>query len=551
MKKLVCIILVILFASNIAFASTKEGEAKMFIDNIVKKIEPVLKDISLSYWKATITASKLWYGKYEAKQIEYKDILSSKAEFKQLKKLKKAKYKDPLVKRQLDLLYLMYLENQIDPKLAEDLVRAGTKLEKKFYTYRATIDGVKVSDNEVDEILKKSKDLRERKKAWNASKQIGKAVSEDLVALVKLRNRAAKSLGFKNYYQMGLELQEQNEKDLFALLDSLARLTDKPYRDLKTEIDRSLAKRFKIEVKDMKPWHYEDVFFQGAPQIYDVDLDKYFKNLNVVKLTNDYYKSVGLDASDIIKRSDLYERKGKQQHAYCIHIDRRGDVRVLANVESNHRWTGTMLHELGHGVYDKYLGEDLPYILREPAHIFNTEGIAMMFGRLADSLYWYDNFLKVKVGKNKKSLENALNSSRRANQLVFARWVEVMTHFERELYSNPDQDLNAVWWELVERYQFIEKPEGRDAPDWAAKIHFTSAPIYYHNYLLGELFASQLSKVIYDKFGKGAFVDNPKLGEFLKEKVFGPGREMRWDKFIKFATGTKFSPKFYADEFIE
>jgi peptidyl-dipeptidase A len=78
--------------------------------------------------------------------------------------------------------------------------------------------------------------------------------------------------------------------------------------------------------------------------------------------------------------------------------------------------------------------------------------------------------------------------------LVSARWILVMVHFERELYRDPDRaDLNTLWWDLVERMQFIRRPEGRDEPDWAAKIHFSTAPVYYHNYLLGELMASQLT----------------------------------------------------------
>ena len=71
-----------------------------------------------------------------------------------------------------------------------------------------------------------------------------------------------------------------------------------------------------------------------------------------------------------------------------------------------------------------------------------------------------------------------------------------MVRFEQELYSNPDQDLNKLWWSLVEKYQFVEKPHKRAKADWAAKIHFTIAPVYYHNYMLGELLASQLHNYI-------------------------------------------------------
>ena len=76
--------------------------------------------------------------------------------------------------------------------------------------------------------------------------------------------------------------------------------------------------------------------------------------------------------------------------------------------------------------------------------------------------------------------------------MVFSRWAQVMFRFEKSMYEDPDQDLNRRWWELVEKYQLLKMPAGRNEPDWAAKIHIALYPCYYHNYLLGELLASQL-----------------------------------------------------------
>ena len=90
----------------------------------------------------------------------------------------------------------------------------------------------------------------------------------------------------------------------------------------------------------------------------------------------------------------------------------------------------------------------------------------------------------------------ARSASQRAALLVFARWVLVMTTFERGLYADPDADHDARWWDLVERFQLVRRAPGRRAPDWAAKIHFAVAPVYYQNYLYGELFASQLDATL-------------------------------------------------------
>jgi peptidyl-dipeptidase A len=236
----------------------------------------------------------------------------------------------------------------------------------------------------------------------------------------------------------------------------------------------------------------------------------------------------------VLARSDLYAREGKSQHAFCIHVDRDGDVRVLCNVEPNERWTETMLHEFGHAVYDRELDPSLPWLLREPAHALTTEGVAMLFGRLARDPRWLTTVAGIGAA-DVDALTARLAEARRAALLVFARWVLVMTNFERGLYADPDADHDARWWDLVERFQRLRRPDGRHAPDWAAKIHLTVAPVYYQNYLYGELVASQLQATLDTR--AGGVVDEPAAGRLLVDEVFRPGASLRWDRLVERATG--------------
>ena len=117
-----------------------------------------------------------------------------------------------------------------------------------------------------------------------------------------------------------------------------------------------------------------------------------------------------------------------------------------------------------------------------------------------------------------------------------------MFRFEMAMYANPEQDLNGLWWKLVERYQGLKRPDGRNAPDYASKIHVVSAPCYYHNYLLGQLFASQVHYTIAREVLKSdpataLYTGRPEVGEFLRKRVFAPGRTLRWNDLTLFATG--------------
>ena len=253
----------------------------------------------------------------------------------------------------------------------------------------------------------------------------------------------------------------------------------------------------------------------------------------------------------MLGRSDLFEKKGKNPHAFCTDIDRHGDVRVLANVIPNQNWLATMLHELGHSVYSsKNIPASVPYAIREASHTLTTEGIAMMYESFAGSAGWLQA-MGVKVADPQR-FDAVSRKVRRNRLLIFSRWCQVMFRFEKELYARPDQDLNKLWWDLVEKYQEVRRPEGRGAPDFAAKIHIVAAPAYYHNYMLGQLFASQVHHaLVRDALGGGApdkavYVGDRRVGDFIRQKVFVPGNTLPWNEMIRRATGTELNPQAFA-----
>jgi len=212
------------------------------------------------------------------------------------------------------------------------------------------------------------------------------------------------------------------------------------------------------------------------------------------------------------------------------------------------------LHELGHAVYSsKNIPQSVPYVLRGEAHILTTEGVAMQFQKFSKSRAWLEK-MGVTV-ENPKAFDEAAAKVMRNELLIFSRWCQVMLRFEKGMYENPEQDLNKLWWDLVEKYQLVKRPEGRNAPDYASKIHICSAPVYYHNYMMGQLFASQVHHAIARDVYNGAapatvlYIGDKKVGDFMKKKVFEPGRTLDWKGLTKFATGSDLSAMSFAQDF--
>jgi peptidyl-dipeptidase A len=98
----------------------------------------------------------------------------------------------------------------------------------------------------------------------------------------------------------------------------------------------------------------------------------------------------------------------------------------------------------------------------------------------------------------------------------------------------------------------LKKPENRNMPDWATKIHIALYPCYYHNYLLGDLLASQLYNYISSNITVNtSLVGEKAVGDYLREKVFLPGARYYWNDMIERATGEKLTAKYYAKQFVK
>jgi peptidyl-dipeptidase A len=541
---------------NPALARDPAADAAAFVADHVKRMRPLEVAAGQAWWDANTTGKDDDFKRKEEAQNKIDAALADPATFAKLKAVKAAvgEIKDMALARQVEVLYLQYLEKQVDPALLKKMTAKANAVEQAFNVYRATVDGRELADSEVRNILKTGTESKLRRQVWEGSKGVGAKVEADLKELVGHRNAAAKQLGFANFHAMSLFLSEQDGTELVKLFDELDALTKEPFRAAKAEIDELLGKKLGVAPAELMPWHYHDPFFQESPAVFAADLDAPFHTADIQALCRTFYAGVGLPIDDVLARSDLFEKKGKSPHAFCTDIDREGDVRVLANIVPNEYWMGTMLHELGHAVYSsKNIPQSVPYVLRGEAHILTTEGVAMQFERFSKSRAWLEK-MGVKVGDAKAFDETAAKVQR--NQLlIFSRWCQVMLRFEKGMYEDPAQDLNKLWWDLVERYQGLKRPAGRNAPDYASKIHVVSAPVYYHNYMMGQLFASQVHHAIARDVYAGAnpggviYVGDKRVGEFMRAKVFAPGKSLSWRGLTKFATGAELSAEAFAKDF--
>ena len=221
---------------------------KSFISAYEAKAIPLYKESAIASWNANITGTAEDYSKSEKASFEYAKIFTDSIAFEELKTIKESQaMKDPLLIRQLELLYNSYLGGQVDTALIAQQISMETEISKKYANFRVTLNGKQISDNEVENILKTSTNSSDLKTAWEGSKLIGPVVAADVIKLVKHRNTIARKIGFSNYHEMSLKLSGQDPQEVTKLFDELDNLTRDNFARLKGDIDTYFAKRYKIK----------------------------------------------------------------------------------------------------------------------------------------------------------------------------------------------------------------------------------------------------------------------------------------------------------------
>lgn len=525
-----------------AKCSTFEAGFVQFLESLIPQVERKSKQLNLAHWILETTGSSDAATLKAALDEEYRLLFHGKAPYQQLLTWEKeGSLTDPLLKRQLNVLLRTFKQNQLPKELLEEIAQKEAALAESYATFRPEKN---LTENEIREILKEERDPAVRRAVWESSKEIGTFLAPQILELVFLRNRAAEHFGYNDYFQMELDLQEVDGKWLLETLEALWKGSEGAYGAVVEEIETALSERFCIAHELLGPWAWSDPFAQEDP-LGAEELDQLVAGVDIAQAATEFYRRMGFDVAPILAESDMEERAGKNQHAFCIHIDRSGDIRTLNNVKPSIRWLETVLHELGHAIYELGLDAHLPWLLREPPHMVPTEAMALLAGRQA----YREASLPALVGSGNETLFSIAEKSLKRRQLLFSRWVAVMTVFESELYRDPSQDLNALWWHCVQKYQKICPSQGREGKgDWAAKYHIGFAPVYYFSYLLGEMFASSIQEALLKQTGSTS-LDRPEAGHFLQERLFAPGNRMSWDALVCHVTKEPLTPAAWLREF--
>jgi len=552
-----------------------EKEARAFLDVVTSLLTPVSTTAAEADWVAATDVTPEHTGLRTGADKAMATLSGATVIVTRAKAyLAKRKELDDVTARQLEKLLLSAAENPgtipaVVDKRVEAEARQSSILDGYTFCLQPKAGAAPGclrtgTANQIDDILRKSRDLNERQRIWIASKEIGRPLKPGLIELRDLRNQVAKEMGYSSYFALQVADYGMTVPEMMTLLDSTLETTRPLFDQLHCWAKNTLAARYKKPAPKIIPAHWlGNRWAQEWPGLIDeANLDPLFKGSSpetIVKSAENFYVSLGFPRlpDSFWKKSDLYpvpagSARKKNSHASAWHIDHAGDVRSLMSVEPDEQWFATAHHELGHiYYYISYSTPAVPMLLREGANRAFHEAVGEL-AKLASQQTPY--LVKVGVmprGKEPDAMAWLLQSA--MESIVFMPFsAGTMSHFERDLYEAnlPPSEWQKKWWDYAGQYQGVEPPVSRydDALcDACTKTHINDDAAQYYDYALASLIKFQLhdhicTKILKQDVRACDYSGNHEVGDFLRG-ILKLGATRDWRAVIQEATGEPISPR--------
>ncbi|HLT80831.1 MAG TPA: M2 family metallopeptidase [Cyclobacteriaceae bacterium] len=510
---------------------------------------------------------------YERARKAYTDFRGSQANIDSARKyLDQRDQLTPLQEKQFDaILFAAGASPATAADAVKELITVQGDQTKILYGFDFRIDNRSVTKNDINNILASDAGLTQKRKAWEASKEVGRSLKPGLVKLRDLRNESVRGLGFSDFFTYQVSEYGMTSEEMLDMTGGFIRDVWPLYRELHTWARYELAKRYNQPVPEYLPadwlpnqWAQD---WAAMVKVEGLNIDGALQTKSaewIVRTGEEFYKSLGFPAlpPSFYEKSSLYPLPPdadykKNNHASAWHMDLKDDVRSLMSVEANAEWWETTLHELGHVYYFMaYTRPEVPYVLREGANRAFHEAIGSQIGlaSLQKPLLQSQGLVPADATTDDtmKLLADALN------HVVLIPWAAgVMTRFEHQLYAeelSPDK-FNETWWALAKQYQGIVPPadRGEEYCDACTKTHIIDDPAQYYDYAMAEIllfqFHDHIAKNILNQSVHATnYWGSQETGAFLKQ-LMETGATVDWREHLQENLGTAVSARPLLDYF--
>lgn len=374
-------------------------------------------------------------------------------------------------------------------------------------------------------------------------------VDNGYLAIVTLRNRFARAMGYRDYFDYKVRKNEQmSPEQLFAVLDDfIARTEDRVHLGL-AELKGAKGEAA-LQPHNLRYFVSGDVTRQ---------LDPYVPFSRALKDWVESFRRLGIQYREATLTLDLLTREGKYENGFCHgpvpSFWQEGEwVPAVVNFTSlanpaqvGSGWNGlnTLFHEGGHAAHFANVTGNAPCFSQEfpPTSMAYAETQSMFCDSLLDDADWLKGYARNEAGEAiPNTLIKAMIEARQPFRAFNERQIALVSYFERDLYAMEDAERTpaavlalARQWEC--RILGVESPRPLLAIPHLLNQESACA---YHGYLLALMAVEQTRAYFLRR--DGYLTDNPRIGPDLAAHYWGPGNGMTHDQTLQSLTGEGFS----------
>jgi M3 family oligoendopeptidase len=380
-----------------------------------------------------------------------------------------------------------------DDSIIEDLQlenKLSTKYSKLVASAKINFNGEELTLAQLDPHTE-SKDRTIRKQASEAKFgffQEHKAEFDEIFdQLVKVRNKMALKLGYKNFVELGYARMTRTDYDA----EMVAKFRDQVKNSIVPLVEQLGARQQeRIGVDSIK--YYDEGFKfktgnatpKGTPEWIIENGKKMYEELS--EETKEFFQFM-IDKNLM----DLVAKKGKEAGGYCTYIPTYKTPYIFSNFNGTSGDIDVLTHEAGHA-FQVYMSRDfdVPEYNWPTYEACEIHSMSMEFFTWP----WMELFFKEDTEKYKFAhLSGAIS---------FLPYGVAVDEFQHFVYENPEaapEERNNAWREIEKKYMPGRDYDGNSYLEgggfWQRQGHIYRSPFYYIDYTLAQICALQYWKL--------------------------------------------------------
>lgn len=510
-----------LFCSAIK-ADTPLSNIVVQMETIEKKLEWIIHRLNLEQWEFHINGASDSLTFY---QDLYRYLLSDPEQFKNLP-ITMTGITDKEQKHRLQLLLAKLLPDRVS--FQPEISSLRDSLNGLFTDFSSDLQGQTLPLAKLNKTYRTSRNRSERENAFRAANAVGDRVSYDMSIIFQLRNKEAAKFGYQNYFDMIASQTPLGTKSVLQLIYKLDSLTQEHFTTISGNALKTVGVN-ELELWDLDYTHSQinqraDDFFNFDQELRVLDSVLERMGFEVEQLPIYYTQNSG--ANDLLT-----------DNVFEIRVPY--DVRIILTETDRELRMRQLLKTTGQALYSVHIAENKQvynFMAQKTWQMAMSEIMALL---AIDSL-WLNDFANMPVGFIRQ-----YRKARYEQELIEVRMLLLDLHFEYEAYLNPDQDLNRLYWDILQKYTGL--PRHEDITVWASNRKFLNSPLNSMNQLLAKIIAAQSVNYMNDYLGQP--VDDLRTSAFLIQNYYRFGSRYSWTELLERGTGEKLNPEHLVSHF--